>query len=220
MRAEGGMHVAPAAGHLAHSSDDGVGSLLEDVAGGAGGEGLAHVVRIVLHREDQDLGLGGVLKNLWSRLDAALSRHDDVHQDHVGVLGPRLEHGVLGIAGLPDDLDVGFGLEHLAQATPDDGMVVDDQNADGRVAHDSGTSATIVVPAPWLDSIFSLPPNSANRSPMPRSPRPSPLPSWMKPRPSSSISAVTAPVFGARTMLTAVACACLMMSVSASWTMR
>ena len=46
--------------------------------------------------------------------------HDDVHQDHVGLLGPRLEDGVPGVAGLADDLDVGLGFEHPAQAAPDD----------------------------------------------------------------------------------------------------
>ena len=171
------MDVAPAAGHLAHSRDEvGVGGLLEDVAGGAGGEGLAHVVRVVLHREDQYLCFGGRRAGRRDGLDAALPRHDDVHQDHVGLLSPRLEDGVPGVAGLADDLDVGLGLEHLAQAAPNDGVVVDDQDADSSSSlMTEGTSATIVVPAPGLDSTFSLPPRSASRSPMPRSPRPSRL---------------------------------------------
>ena len=54
----------------------------------------------------------------------------------------------------------GDRLEHPAQAAPDNGVVVDDQDADRGLAHGRGTSATIVVPAPWLDSIFSLPPRS------------------------------------------------------------
>ena len=67
----------------------------------------------------------------------------------------------------------GSRLEHLAQAGAHDGVVVDDQDADRLVlGHRSGTSATIVVPAPGLDSSFSLPPSSASRSPMPSRPEP------------------------------------------------
>ena len=118
------------------------------------------------------------MEDVRNRLDAGLAGHDDVHQDHVRLGRARLEDGVLGVAGLADDLDVGLGLEHLAQAGADDGVVVDDQDADPLVlAHRSGTSATIVAPAPGLDSIFSLPPSSASRSPMPSSPSPSPPPS-------------------------------------------
>ncbi len=83
-----------------------------------------------------------------------------------------------------------------------------------------GTSATIVVPAPGLDSSFSLPPRSASRSPMPSNPSPSLRSPVVKPRPSSSITAVTAWPLRATTMLTALACACLTMFVSDSCTIR
>ena len=61
-------------------------------------------------------------------------------------------------------------VEHAAQTRTDDGMVVDDEHADG---HDDGTSATSVVPAPAVDSTCSRPPTSATRSRMPTRPRPS-----------------------------------------------
>ena len=76
-----------------------------------------------------------------------LPGHDHVHQDHVGLRLARLEDGVPRVAGLADDLDPVLGLEHLAQAGADDGVVVDDQDADRLARHRSGTSATIVVPA-------------------------------------------------------------------------
>ena len=84
-----------------------------------------------------------------------------------------------------------LGLEHLAQAGADDGVVVDDQDAD-RLAHlqrDLGHDRRAGVRA-RLD--FSLPPSSASRSPIPSRPRPSRAASGMKPRPSSSITAVIA----------------------------
>ena len=46
---------------------------------------------------------------------------------------------------LADRLDVLLGVEHAPEARADDGVVVDDENADG---HGSGTSATSVVPVP------------------------------------------------------------------------
>src|SRR5438128_1438636 len=50
--AQRGMDVAAAGGHLAHRLDElRVRRLLQHVARGAGRERLAHVVRVVLHRE-------------------------------------------------------------------------------------------------------------------------------------------------------------------------
>ena len=99
-------------------------------------------------------------------------------------------------------------------------MVVDDHDPDP-VAHGVGTSATIVVPAPSLDSIFSTPPISASRSRMPRSPRPSPFPPPPAiPRPSSSITTLTELGPCARTTLTERASAWRATFVSASCTIR
>src|SRR5204863_10097753 len=43
-----------------------------------------------------------------------------------------LRHGerLVAVAGLPHDLDLGLGLEYRAQAAPDKGVIVGDQNAD------------------------------------------------------------------------------------------
>ena len=58
-RAERRVDVAAAAGDLAHRRDElGVGRLLQHVAGRAGSERLAHVARVVLHREDEHLRVG------------------------------------------------------------------------------------------------------------------------------------------------------------------
>ena len=125
------MDVAPPARDLAHRLHDlRVGRLLEHVAARARRERLAHVPRVVLHREHQHLRVGRLLQHRRRRLDPALPGHDDVHQDHVRLVRARLEDGVADVARLADDLDVVLGLEHAAQAGADDGMVVDDQHAD------------------------------------------------------------------------------------------
>ena len=64
------------------------------------------------------------------RLDPALAGHHDVHQHDVGLVLDRLEDRPLGVRRLADRLDVGLGVEHAPQAGADDGVVVDDEDAD------------------------------------------------------------------------------------------
>ena len=92
-----------------------------------------------------------------------------------GFVRSRLEHGLSYVAGLGDDVEVVLLLEQQAQARADDGVVVDDEDADlgFRLAHKTGTSATIVVPPSGCDSTRSSPSISPSRSRMPTSPMPS-----------------------------------------------
>jgi hypothetical protein len=57
-------------------------------------------------------------------------RHDEVHEDDVGLKlgGPR--HRLLAIGGLTDDLDAVLELEERAQALAHHRVVVDDHDAD------------------------------------------------------------------------------------------
>src|SRR5712691_13117172 len=213
------MDVLTAGGRLAHGADDlGVRSLLEHVAARARREGLAHVTRVVLHREHEHLRLGRFLEELRQRFDPALARHHDVEQHDVGLVRPHLEDRFTRVARLADDLEVVLGVEEHAQARADDGVVVDDDDA----YHAAGTSATIVVPAPGDDSTWSRPSRSATRSRIPERPRPPsrPASSGTKPWPSSSITAVTDSPRRTRRMLTRRAPACLATFVSASCTIR
>src|SRR5665811_2328549 len=212
------MDVAAAAGDLAHGIDQfSARRLLQHVAAGSGRERLAHVAWIVLHREHQHLRRGRLLEQLRRHLDAALSGHHDVDENHVRLARASLEDSLAPVARLADGLDVGRRVEHVAQPGPHDRMVVDDQDAD----HLRGTSATIVVPAPSLDSICSRPFSSAMRSSIPTRPRPSSRPApASKPRPSSSITAITLPLLRVTRTLTELARACLTTLVSDSWTMR
>src|SRR5262249_19101675 len=193
-----------------------VGSFLQHVATGADREGLAHVARIVLHREHQHLRLRRLLQQLRQHLDAALAGHDDVEQDHVGLRGARPEDRILRVAGFADDLDVVLLVEQQAQTRPHDGVVVDENDLD-----QSGTSTRRVVPERGADSMVSRPSWSATRSRIPSSPRlSSRTASESKPPPSSSTTAVRMPSRRTSRMLTSLASACLTTFVRASWTMR
>src|SRR5262249_36573764 len=147
------------------------------------------VPRLVLHREDEHLRVRVLVPELRKHLEAALVGHDDVEQDHVGVECPRPEDGVAGAARLADRLEIVLRVEQAGEAAANDGVVVDDQDAD---AHPSGTSATTVVPAPGRDSTSSRPSISASRSRMPSRPTPSSRGTLgSNPAPSSSITAAT-----------------------------
>src|SRR6478672_8902830 len=213
--AELGVHVAPPAGHFPDRRDQlGVGGLLEDIAARAGLERLAHVARVMLHREDEYLRLRELVKDLWNDFDPALVRHHHVHQDNVGLRGSRLEDGIAGAPGLADCFQVVLSVDEHRQACSYDRMVVHNQDSD---PHRTGTSAAIVVPPSRPDSTSSRPPSRASRSRIPTNPKPS-SGSWAgsNPRPSSSTTALTAPFFRARRMLTRRALPCLTTFVSDS----
>ena len=136
------------------------------------------------------LRLAVLLQQLGQHLEPALVGHDDVEQDHVGLQRPHLEDGVARVPRLADRLEVVLGVDEQLEARPDDGVVVDDQDPN---THGSGTSTTSVVPAPDCDSIAEPPPSSADALAHALEPEPV-LASTLgesKPRPSSSITAVT-----------------------------
>jgi hypothetical protein len=129
------VDVAPAGCHLAHRLHElGVGRLLEHVIGGAGRECLADVTRVVLHREDEHLRVRRLVQQEWRRVDPRLAGRHHVQQDHVRLQRPHLEHGLLGAAGLADDLDVGLRIQQEPEPGADDRVVVDDHGAITRAA--------------------------------------------------------------------------------------
>src|SRR5215211_4593484 len=211
--AERWVDIALPGGHLPDGGDElGVRRLLEDIAAGPCRERLSHVGGVVLHRQDQHLRVGRLLEDRRSGLDSAPGRHDDVHEDHVGLLRAHLEHRRPGVARFADDLEVLLAVQEQLEPGADDGVVVDDHDANQR----SGTSTATVVPRCGADSTDRRPPTSAIRSRIPSSPRP---PTWSalgsNPRPSSSITTTTASPFLVSTTLTVRAFACLITFVSA-----
>src|SRR6266511_2673802 len=107
------------------------GDLLEQVAVGAGLDGVVEVGLLVGDRQHEDLGVGDEVLDGLGRLDAAAPRHADVHQHHVGHQLLGLVDGLGAVAGLSDDLDVVLLLEHHLEATAEQRVVVHDQHADG-----------------------------------------------------------------------------------------
>ena len=104
-----------------------------------------------------------LVEQLGQPLEPRLARHDDVHQDQVGIPRACLEDRVPDGAGLADRLHVDLGVDQQAQTRANDRMVVDDEDAN----HPAGTSTATVVPAPLRDSICSEPPSSSTRSRIP-----------------------------------------------------
>ena len=155
-----------------------------------------HVAGIVVHGEHEHLCVGGGGLECWECIDSRLVGHRDVEDDgDIWFQVAGFADGVVGVAGFSGTFDVVFSLEQQTEACADDCMVVDDENAD----HETRASATIVVPAPGEDSIFSVPSRSSRRSRTPVNPRrSSPVSAGENPRPSSSIRTATVEPFRAR----------------------
>ena len=74
------MDITTAADNLADGRNEfGVGTFFEQIATGSGLERLAHVSRVVLHREHEHLRLGPLLQDLRHSRDPALVGHHHVH---------------------------------------------------------------------------------------------------------------------------------------------
>src|SRR5205823_12702974 len=112
-----------------------------------------------------------------------------------------------------------------SEALSDDYVVVGEEYPGRHVTSFSGTTTLSVVPLPGLESIESVPPRLAARSLMPISPSP-----WLcvcadralasKPHPLSAIEQTSASGWRTRRTTAWVACACLIIFVSASCTIR
>ena len=78
-RTEGGVDIT-AAGYdvLNRLHELGAGRLLQEVAVCTGGERLANVARVVLHREDEDSCAGRCGDQVGNGRNPTTSRHDDV----------------------------------------------------------------------------------------------------------------------------------------------
>ena len=105
-------------------------------------------------RQDQDARGGLGADDPPGRLDPVEHRHADVHQHDVGPQPPRRCDRVLSIAGLCEHGQLGLALEDLAQADPDERLVVGDQ--DGR--HRIGSRTWIAKPPPARRPASSRPP--------------------------------------------------------------
>ena len=95
--------------------------------------------------------------------------HPQIHQHDVRTAGERQRDGLAPVGRLAQHLELRVAGEDAAQAVADDGVVVDDQQADDH-AGTAGTLAEIAVPSPGADSTASSPPTPVTRWRMPVSP--------------------------------------------------
>ena len=144
-------------------------------------EELHRVRRLRVLRQHEDADSRVPLPDLLRRLEAFVRvgrRHPDVHDRHVRRVRAHLEHQLVGVRGLADDLEAGVG-EDAGDAFPEeDGIFGEDY------AH--GISARILVPSPGRLTIPRRPSRASTRSARPR--RPEPRFGSAPPTPSSSTS--------------------------------
>ena len=81
-----------------------------------------------MHREDEHARGRRRLADALDRLDAARPGHADVDEGDVGAERGGLPHGLVPVAGLPDDLQVPLAVDQHAQPRPEDGVIIRDEN--------------------------------------------------------------------------------------------
>src|SRR6476469_6881548 len=180
------------------------------------------------------------LADMLDRVDATSARHRNVHNDDVRLLVFVALIGRRSVAGLTDDRYPFVLCKERAVAFANDGVVVDNKDADCLPAHctsladtSNGIIAWSLTPLSPRSMISNCPPRAMTRSRMPISPNPLPcatMPLSAAPHPSFSIVSVSqrrsdvvgAPASGRKPRSTRAraVCACLLMLVRPSWTIR
>ena len=102
--------------------------VLEQVAARAGEDRVHHVVVLVGDRQHEDARERRDRRDLPRRLDAAHARHVQVHDDDVRRELAHEPERLVAVGRLADDLDA-LLLEQVAQAGPEQVVVVDEQDA-------------------------------------------------------------------------------------------
>ena len=93
--------------------------------------GMACVSRFGIGGENEDFdGGGGAFLDALNGVHAVEERHGEVEDDDVGDEFVSEDNGLLAIGGFADDFDVRFGSEEGAEALPDDGVIIGDENSD------------------------------------------------------------------------------------------
>ena len=111
----------------------GVGGLLQDVAERARAERAAGVLRVLLHREDDGLGLRGALGDTRQRLQRRLlAGHVEVEHEHVGLWPEDGSQRPVDVRRLGDDLEAGVLVQQQPQARSDDRVIVGQDDGDRR----------------------------------------------------------------------------------------
>jgi hypothetical protein len=105
---------------------------LGDVPRCARGQRRAQIRGVLVHGQDQHPRLRACLPEAFQDLEAATSRHGEVERQHIRVGRAGLAQGFMPIGGFAHDFHVRLGVDEHPESGPDDGMVINDQDANLR----------------------------------------------------------------------------------------
>ena len=136
-----GKHGLPGQHALQRVADGGLVQALEQIPRRAGPERVEEVLVLARHGEHDDRGVRQRAGDL-RRGGNAVPRHVDVEQADVGplALGPLDRAG--GVGGFHADVEVPGALQRVAHQRPGPGVVVGQQDGDGR-AHPNATATRV-----------------------------------------------------------------------------
>ncbi len=107
--------------------------------------GPHHQVAVAGAGEDEDPDAAVALQQPAGEVEpGAVAAEVEVEHDEIGRAPVGQREGVAGAGGLADDDEVGVGGEELAQAEPDDGLAVDEEQAGGPSRAGGGSHWTLV----------------------------------------------------------------------------
>ena len=105
------------------------GIVFHHVAARTGLEGAHGVIRLLVHRQDQNGHPRKFLRENPRQLDAVLVGKTDIDDDKVGSFLSHNDHGIGGVAGFAaDDESIG-GVNHSLEAAANQGVIINDDNA-------------------------------------------------------------------------------------------
>ncbi len=85
-----------------------------------------------MHGQDQHAGLRACLPEALQNREAATSRHGKVERQYIRVGLVGLAQGFMPIGGFAHDIHVRLVVDEHPESGPDDGMVINDQDANLR----------------------------------------------------------------------------------------
>src|SRR5581483_11906482 len=221
----GGRHGRAAFVDVANGLKEVGGALaLEDVAGGAGGEGLEDAVVILVDCQHDNDHFGMALFEAGDAFDAVDAGHVDVHEDDVRAVVGQAAQGVGGGGVGADAVVAGGAVDEGGHGTSELSLIVEEGNGDHRGRSAAwpfkGMRKCTATPRPGWDSTWQEPPTSARRSRMLRRPLPAAGESaaGSKPAPLSEATISKVAALHLTAMRARVALECLRVLVRASWT--
>jgi hypothetical protein len=109
--------------------------VLEQVAVRARPQALEHVFGVVVHAQDEHVGIRRTPPQLGRDPEAGVARHGNVEHRHVRAETRRQLQRLGAGGGLGDDGEPGPALQHVSDPAPHDRVIVRDQHADRLVGH-------------------------------------------------------------------------------------